>query len=82
MVRPNTGLSPRETQILGLVVQGQSNAQIQQALDMSWKTLSSYLGNIYDKATPDLPEGDPSETAGRRAQLVEWGRAYLDRTRG
>jgi DNA-binding CsgD family transcriptional regulator len=40
MVRPNTGLSPRETQILELVVQGRSNPEIQQLLGLKRKTLT------------------------------------------
>ena len=81
MVRPNTGLSARETQILDLVVQGRTNPQIQEELAMNRKTLGAYLGHIYSKATPDLPDPDPESLTSleRRAALVTWGTKYLER---
>lgn len=43
------GLSSREEQVAGLLVEGKSNKQIAQALDIAERTVEYYLKNIYEK---------------------------------
>jgi DNA-binding CsgD family transcriptional regulator len=43
------GLSPRELEVLGLLVRGQSNREIAQALFISEKTAGSHVEHIYAK---------------------------------
>src|ERR1043166_3253937 len=46
---PNVGLSKREQEVLGLVLQGKSNKQIALSLDISIRTVEFHLKNIYAK---------------------------------
>lgn len=43
------GLTERETEVLGLLAEGRSNAQIARALDLSHKTVQNYVSRILDK---------------------------------
>jgi DNA-binding NarL/FixJ family response regulator len=45
----NTGLTARETEILGLVAQGRSNAEIARQLFISAKTVSVHVSNVLAK---------------------------------
>jgi DNA-binding NarL/FixJ family response regulator len=47
-VRP-AGLSEREVEVLGLVIQGLSNRQMAEALFVSPKTVDHHIQHIYDK---------------------------------
>ena len=42
-------LTPRETEVLGLVVEGQTNREIAFNLDISEKTVEKHLHNVYKK---------------------------------
>ncbi|MCA9830084.1 MAG: LuxR C-terminal-related transcriptional regulator [Dehalococcoidia bacterium] len=44
-----TGLTPREREVLKLLVAGSSNAQIAEALTLSTRTIEFHIGNIYSK---------------------------------
>ncbi len=46
---PDDGLTDREREVLALVAEGQSNAQIARALDLSLKTVQNYVSRILDK---------------------------------
>ncbi len=43
------GLSPREIELLSWVAQGKSNPEVGIILNISPKTVSTYLGHIYNK---------------------------------
>jgi DNA-binding CsgD family transcriptional regulator len=45
----DSGLSPREVQVLRLVASGRSNRDIASQLDISEKTVARHLSNIFDK---------------------------------
>jgi DNA-binding NarL/FixJ family response regulator len=51
---PLDALTPRETEVLGLMAEGRSNAAIANALDLSAKTLETHIRQILTKL--DLPE--------------------------
>jgi FixJ family two-component response regulator len=80
MIRLDRPLSPRETEILELVVQGKNNVEMAAALENSRRMVKWHLENIYDKADPHLPPYPGNE--GRRAHLVEWGKGYLAHLEG
>ena len=42
-------LSPRETEVVGLVLQGKSNKQIAQDLNLSEGTVRNYLSTVFSK---------------------------------
>jgi DNA-binding NarL/FixJ family response regulator len=42
-------LTPRETEVLGLVARGLGNKQVAQELGISEKTVKGHLGNIFQK---------------------------------
>jgi len=44
-----TGLTEREREVLGLIADGMSNAQIARALSLSLKTVQNYVSRILDK---------------------------------
>jgi DNA-binding NarL/FixJ family response regulator len=44
-----SGLSPRELEVLGLVAQGLTNAQVAQELYLSPRTVNAHLNSIYHK---------------------------------
>lgn len=46
---PASGLTPREESVLALVAEGQSNAQIAQALGLTENTVKFHLQNLYQK---------------------------------
>jgi non-specific serine/threonine protein kinase len=48
-MNPTAGLSPRETVVLGLLAQGQSNKEIAAALALSVHTVERHLVNVYAK---------------------------------
>ena len=48
------GLSPREREILGLVFEGRTRAQIAEQLHISLPTLKTHLNNIYKKLPMDV----------------------------
>jgi DNA-binding NarL/FixJ family response regulator len=58
--RPGNGLTPRENEILGLVAQGRSNADIAKALGISEPTVKGHLWRLYRKI------GVPNRTAAAR----------------
>jgi|GEM_PF-771035 len=43
------GLTARETEILGLIVEGKSNKELRKTLNLADGTLRSHIGNIHDK---------------------------------
>ena len=47
--RPQTTLTTRETEVLRLLVEGASVAQVGRALFMSPSTVKTHIGKIYDK---------------------------------
>ncbi|MBI4944353.1 MAG: response regulator transcription factor [Actinobacteria bacterium] len=51
---PLDALTPRETEVLGLMAEGRSNAAIATALELSAKTLETHIRQILTKL--DLPE--------------------------
>ncbi|MGV3016338.1 LuxR C-terminal-related transcriptional regulator [Rothia sp. 88186D007BW] len=57
-------LSPRELEILRLMAQGRSNAEIEAELFISSATVAKHVGNIFDKL--DLP----ADTGNRRVRAV------------
>lgn len=57
-------LSPRELEILRLMAQGCSNAEIEAALFISPATVAKHVGNIFDKL------GLPADTGNRRVRAV------------
>ncbi|MEX3632811.1 LuxR C-terminal-related transcriptional regulator [Rothia sp. LK2492] len=57
-------LSPRELEILRLMAQGYSNAEIEAALFISPATVAKHVGNIFDKL------GLPADTGNRRVRAV------------
>lgn len=57
-------LSPRELEILRLMAQGRSNAEIEAELFISPATVAKHVGNIFDKL--DLP----ADTGNRRVRAV------------
>lgn len=56
------GLSPREAEVLGLIVQGMSNTEIAERLFLSINSVKSYIRAAYRKAG-----------VSRRSQAVVWG---------
>ena len=46
---PNAGLTPREREILGHIVDGQSNREIAEKLTLSIKTVENHRGNLMAK---------------------------------
>jgi DNA-binding NarL/FixJ family response regulator len=54
------GLSPREVEVLGLVAEGLTNAQVAQRLFLSPRTVQRHLNSIYHKL------GASSRTAATR----------------
>ena len=46
---PAGGLSPRESEVLGLVAQGMTSAQVAQRLHVSPRTVNAHLNSIYGK---------------------------------
>jgi ATP/maltotriose-dependent transcriptional regulator MalT len=80
MVRRETGLSPREREVLALIIDGLSSAEIAKAMNTTVRTARTYVSNVYEKATEFLPiEEDRGAEAiqRRRRQLIEWGKEYL-----
>lgn len=59
-----TALSPRELEILRLMAQGCSNAEIEATLFISPATVAKHVGNIFDKL------GLPADTGNRRVRAV------------
>ncbi|WP_237203729.1 response regulator transcription factor [Rothia endophytica] len=57
-------LSPRELEILRLMAQGCSNAEIEATLFISPATVAKHVGNIFDKL------GLPADTGNRRVRAV------------
>ena len=57
------GLSPREVEVLGLVVEGLTNAQIAKKLFLSPRTVDTHLTSVYHKL------GVSSRTAATRFAL-------------
>jgi DNA-binding NarL/FixJ family response regulator len=47
--QPDSGLTERESDVLGLIAQGASNAQIARSLGLSLKTVQNYVSRILDK---------------------------------
>jgi DNA-binding NarL/FixJ family response regulator len=45
----NSGLTPREREVLALVAAGKSNRRIASALDISEHTVARHVSNIFDK---------------------------------
>ena len=43
------GLSPRETEVLRLVVEGRSDREIAAALSVSYRTVTNHVGSILTK---------------------------------
>jgi two-component system nitrate/nitrite response regulator NarL len=68
---PGSGLTPREHEILGLVAQGRSNAEIAKELGISEPTVKGHLWRLYRKI------GVPNRTAAARwvtrSQLLDRG---------
>lgn len=64
---PDTGqtleLTPREREVLGLICQGHSDAEISNALSLSRNTVRNHVANIYSKIG-----------VSRRSDAVIWGR--------
>jgi FixJ family two-component response regulator len=70
-------LSPKQRQVLELMVQGHGNGEIGRLMGISRHTVDKYVDIISDRAFFQLPE----EWAGRkerRQQLMDWGRRYLE----
>jgi DNA-binding NarL/FixJ family response regulator len=53
MRRPDTSLTAREAEILGLLAKGVSNAEIARELFISQATVKTHLGHIYAKLGVD-----------------------------
>ncbi len=66
---PATDLSEREAEVLGLLAQGMTNAQIAQRLTVSDNTVKFHLQNIYQK----LGVGNRTEAAGIYFKLRQEG---------
>lgn len=74
-------LTPRQTQILELVVRGLSNKEIATALDCSLKTVEAHVGQVLRKAASDSRTAlaarfwddarDPASTGAPRGAIVE-----------
>ncbi len=62
---PIQRLTPRESEVLGLMAEGRSNAAIASALFVTEKAVSKHTNNIFTKL--DLP---PSEDDNRRVMAV------------
>jgi DNA-binding NarL/FixJ family response regulator len=48
-IKPHDALTERETQVLELIVQGMTNRQIGQALNLSHKTIEYHRTNLMQK---------------------------------
>lgn len=68
------GLTPRETQVLGLVAQGNTNRQIGESLYITGKTASVHVSNILSKLEVDSRQ----EAAARARELGLVGRDTPD----
>ncbi len=53
IVERHRGLSPRERQVMGMIVDGMLNKQIAQALGLSMKTIEKHRGNVMRKMQAD-----------------------------
>jgi len=62
LARPSEGLSDRESEILALITQGKSNAEVAALTYLSPNTVKSYIRTIYRKIE-----------VGSRTQAVLWG---------
>jgi DNA-binding CsgD family transcriptional regulator len=62
LARPSEGLSDRESEILTLITQGKSNAEVAALTYLSPNTVKSYIRTIYRKIE-----------VGSRTQAVLWG---------
>jgi DNA-binding CsgD family transcriptional regulator len=62
---PDTGLSPRELQVMTLVASGATNEEIARELFLGINTIKTYIRTAYRKAGVT-----------RRAQAVIWGREH------
>jgi DNA-binding CsgD family transcriptional regulator len=69
-------LTPEEVQVLGLVVQGRTNAQIRAELGLTAHTLATILGQLYRKSGLYVPSQSYTPTKLRQS-LVGWGRRYF-----
>ena len=63
---PTDGLTEREREVLALVAQGSSNAQIARALGLSLKTVQNYVSRILDK----LQVADRTQAALRARDVI------------
>lgn len=85
------GLSSREEQVAGLLVEGKSNKQIAQALDIAERTVEYHLKNIYEKLnvgsrveailklreTTGIPLGDSTVEEGGNLTIIESNKSPL-----
>jgi DNA-binding NarL/FixJ family response regulator len=71
---PDLGLL--EAQVLVLVAQGRTNAQIRAELGLSPHILARLLGRLYRKSGVYMPS-QPYTPAELRRRLAEWGRTTL-----
>jgi DNA-binding NarL/FixJ family response regulator len=63
---PRDELTEREREVLALVAQGSSNAQIARALGLSLKTVQNYVSRILDK----LQVADRTQAALRARDVI------------
>ncbi|GAA5147376.1 hypothetical protein GCM10023340_19720 [Nocardioides marinquilinus] len=63
--RPETGLTPRENEIVALIVSGASNREISESLSLSINSVKTYIRSAYRKMGVE-----------RRTQAVLWGLAH------
>ena len=68
MARPSEGLSDRESEILALITQGKSNAEVAALTYLSPNTVKSYIRTIYRKIE-----------VGSRTQAVLWASSTASR---
>ena len=61
------GLTDREAEVLALITQGKSNAEVAALTCLSPNTVKSYIRNIYRKI--DVAKPDPSRPLGRRPRI-------------
>ena len=62
------GLTDRESEILALITQGSSNADVASQTYLSPNTVKSYIRSVYRKI--GVGEPDPGGAVGRRARLL------------